>query len=185
MFGEGHEGVLQAGAGHLQILEGNAATDQVTSGRVGVERMRVTPGAADLYIGHPLQAVVAIRIGIRSDESHMAGRHGCLERGPRAVRHDPAMVDHDHPVGDWSASSRWWVANTMVRPSSPNWRIIRQNVLRPSTSMATVGSSRKTSSGSPAMASANRTRWASPPESALVRRAEERPDARPLDGRLE
>ena len=41
-----------------------------------------------------------------------------------------------------------------------------QNARRVSTSIATVGSSRNRSSGSPAIARANRTRWASPPDRA-------------------
>ena len=44
-------------------------------------------------------------------------------------------------------------------------------------SIAAVASSKKTSSGSPAMAMANRTRWASPPDSVLDRRLRSGPIA--------
>ena len=57
-----------------------------------------------------------------------------------------------------------------------------QNARRLSTSIATVGSSRNTRSGSPAIANANRTRWASPPDSVSARRFTR--SARPARSRI-
>ena len=62
------------------------------------------------------------------------------------------------------------MANRTVRPSAANRRMSSQNARRLSTSIATVGSSRNTRSGSPAIANANRTRCASPPDRVSARR---------------
>src|SRR5262249_1483954 len=70
-----------------------------------------------------------------------------------------------------SASSRWWVAKSTVRPRAASSRIVVQNAWRDSTSIATVGSSSTSSLGSLTSASAKRTRWVSPPESLFVRRS--------------
>jgi hypothetical protein len=61
------------------------------------------------------------------------------------------------------------VANRIVRPLLANWRIVAQNERRASTSIATVGSSSTSRSGSLTSATAKRTRWVSPPESFSVR----------------
>ena len=75
------------------------------------------------------------------------------------------------------------MAKRTVRPSAANARMSVQNDRRVSTSIPTVGSSRKTRSGSPAIAIAKRRRWASPPESVSTGRPLELAQARPVEDR--
>ena len=62
------------------------------------------------------------------------------------------------------------MANRTVRPPA-TCRIEAQNGRRVSTSIAAVGSSSTSSSGSATSDSANRTRWVWPPDSLVVRRS--------------
>ncbi len=64
-----------------------------------------------------------------------------------------------------------WVENRTVLPRRANDRMESQNARRALTSRAAVGSSSTTSSGSPASATAKRTRWVWPPESLSTRRS--------------
>ena len=84
----------------------------------------------------------------RSDRSTPA-----LDRAAGAVGHDPAVVEDHDPVGDLVRLLE------VVRREQDRPALVRrsgacraQKARRVSTSMATVGSSRKTRSGSPAMA---------------------------------
>ncbi len=59
----------------------------------------------------------------------------------------------------------------LIFPLAATPRIETQKSRRPSTSSATVGSSSTSSSGSPTIPMAKRTRWVWPPERLLVRRS--------------
>ena len=63
------------------------------------------------------------------------------------------------------------MANSTVRPAAVSSRMDAQNRRLAATSIAAVGSSRTSSSGSGTSASAKRTRWVCPPDSAVVRRS--------------
>ena len=87
---------------------------------------------------------------------------------PSATTRPPATTTTRSATA--SASSRWWVAKTTVCPRSASPRIVVQKPRRPSTSMADVGSSRRSRGGAPARASASSTRCRWPPDRAPTSR---------------
>ena len=67
------------------------------------------------------------------------------------------------------------MANSTVLPLAATSRMVVQNWCRPSTSIATVGSSSTSRSELETSATANRARWVWPPDSLLVRRSAKSP----------
>ena len=168
--GQGHEGLLEPGPGDLEVTERDAASDQVADGGVGVQGVDRDARTADVDLRDAVEIGEHARSGrsVTKRSRRVATAALRVAPGPSATTLPWLSTTTRSAIS--SASARWWVANRTVRPSFPKSRIICQKPWRDSTSMAEVGSSRKTSSGSPAMAMAKRTRWAWPPDRRWVRR---------------
>ena len=173
--GQCHEDLLQARPRDLQVTERDAAAHQVADGGVGVQRIDRDAGVAQTSTSvTPSSSESDARSG-RSQMKHSRREATAALRvapGPSATT--LPWLSTKHAVGDLVRLGQMMSGEQHGAALVPEC-IIRQKPWRASTSMAEVGSSRNTTSGSPAMAMAKRTRWACPPESRSVRRRRSAP----------
>ena len=123
--------------------------------RAAVRSTAVTHGKSS-GAGSPGEGLHTAMIRLPEVMARMRSTEPSATISPRAM----SMIRSAKP----SASSMWWVAKMIVDPDDASSCIVAQNSRREAMSIAAVGSSRISRSGSGSRASANRSRCCSPPE---------------------